>query len=285
MTPAAFDFRKPPPGDLERQIGGWFTIACRRAAGAWPKLLCYPAELKPGPVDTVPSTTGLRAIPEDAIGVLLSPPSSADGAILLAIRRPLLLALLSGLLGETPTDLPADRDPTEIEGSLVGYLIRELFVDSLERGWPAAEPLQLTPGKPGSPRAAWTGPGTDMVLLATPTITGPFGEHPIHLILTRTGRWERLSRLALPAPSAEPTNREQIAALVTEMKVDLAVVLGTAELTMSEVARLKAGDLVVLRQKVTDPLDGLVAGARKFRVWPGAVGTRAAGLIHTSTED
>ena len=68
----------------------------------------------------------------------------------------------------------------------------------------------------------------------------------------------------------------EIEALVKEMGVELEVVLGTAELTMADVSRLRAGDVLMLRRRVTDPLDGLVAGARKFRVWPGAVGVRAA---------
>ena len=285
MTPVPFDFRRPPPGDLERQVAGWLSLACRRATATWTKLLSYPTELKPGPVDIISATGALRGLPEDALGMILSSPQHAPETILLTLRRPILLGLLAGLLGENPTELPVDRDPTEIEASLVSYLIKELFVDVLEHSWPAAEPLQLIPGKPSAPRASWSGPGTDMVLQATLTLSTPFGDHPILLILTRNGRWERLSRLLLPETTGGSSTREQIAALVTEMKVDLTVVLGTAELTMAEVARLKAGDLLILRQKVNDPLDGFVAGTRKFQIWPGAVGTRAAGLIHASTDD
>ena len=51
MTPADFDFRKPPPGELVRRTAGWMTQASRRAATVWPRLLPFTAELKTGPVE------------------------------------------------------------------------------------------------------------------------------------------------------------------------------------------------------------------------------------------
>jgi flagellar motor switch protein FliM len=252
----------------------------------WAKALPFPAEPKPGPVESVTAGAALRSLPDDAIGVPVSLPGPADGNILIVMRRPFLIALLAGFLGEAPEALPEDRDPTDLEASLVEYVVRELFLDPLERGWPSPDPIRLTAGSPGAPRASWAGPPSDMILLASITATTPFGDQQIHLMLTRTGRWDRLSSLPPGrGPQTDPAIRKQIEALVREMPVDLAVVLGTVELTMSAVARLKAGDVVVLRQKVTDPLDGLVAGSRKFRVWPGAVGAKAAIQIHTPAED
>lgn len=286
MTPAAFDFRKPPPGELGRQAAGWLALAARRAAAAWPRVLGYPAGLRPGPVGSAGAGAALHDLPDDAVATLLTTADPADGTALLAVRRPVLLALLAGLLGDAPTALPADRDPSDLEASLVGYALRGLFLDPLEMGWPGPEPLSLTAGPLSAPRAAWKGPPTDTVLVAPLTAAGPWGEHPVHLIFSKAGRWDRLARGDVPPPAADrPADRGPIEALVRDMQVDLSVVLGTAELTMAEVAGLKAGDVLVLRQKVSDPLDGLVAGAKKLRVWPGAVGSRAAVQVHTATTD
>lgn len=279
MTPTLFDFRKPPPGELERQAVGWLTLACRRGSEAWPRVLPYTAELKPGPVEALTAADGLASLPGDAVGFPLTTSDPADGTLLLGVRRPLLLALLAGLLGDTPTALPADRDPTELELSVLGYLVRELFLEPLEKGWPAANPPRLTAGRMGLPRVVWMQPGNDPALLLTLTVSLPFGGYPVHLLLPRAGRWVKMVNEPIPAASLSPEAREQIEALVREMPVDLEVVLGTADLTMHDLARLKAGDLVVLRQKVNQPLEGLVSGARKFRVWPGVLGSRAAVLI------
>jgi flagellar motor switch protein FliM len=279
MTGSPFDFRSPPPGELERQTAGWLAAACRRAGPAWRSKLPYAAEMRPGTVETVTMQAGLSRIAATDIAIPMTSPDAADGTVLLAMSRSLLLALLNGILGETPTALPADRDLTQVERSLIGHVARELFLDHIAPTWPGAEPLHLVAGTAmlGS-EIRPVQPG-DMALLATLTIVTPFGEQPATLVLPRTGRWERL---VIPPRTERPVARDpaQIAALVREMPVELAVVLGTTELTMSELAHLRSGDVVVLRQKVAEPLEGLIAGERKFRVWPGAIGHRAAIQVH-----
>jgi flagellar motor switch protein FliM len=285
MMPVAFDFRKPPPGELGRQANRWLTAACRRAAGPWSGLLPYAATLAVGNVEVVGAAAGLAALPDDAIAIPLVAEGD-DGTALLVFRRPFLLALLAGLVGETPTALSADRELTELELSLVGYLAREMFLDPIERGWPAAAPPRLTPGALAAPRMAWPGGSADLVLFATLDATTPFGEHPVYLIVPRAGLGTRLAAAEFrPEPPPPPVPSAHIEALVREMAVELTVLLGTADLTMSELGGLRAGDVVVLRQKVDQPLDGLLSGARKFRVWPGVVGERAAVVIDAPAEE
>lgn len=285
MTPVAYDFRKPPPGELGRQAGRWLMAACRRMSGPWSRLLPYAAELRVGNVEVVGAAAGLSALPDDATAIPLTAEGD-DGTLLLVVRRPFLLALLAGLVGETPTALAADRDPTELELSLVGYLVRELFLDSIERSWPAANPPKLTPGAPTPPRLAWPGASTDLVLFITLDVTAPFGEHPVYLIVPRSGLGARLATADSPAaPVAVSAPSAQIEALVREMSVELTVLLGTADLTMKAIGNIKAGDVVVLRQKVDQPLDGLLSGARKFRVWPGVIGEKAAVVIDAPADE
>lgn len=285
MTSDAFDFRKPPPGELERQMGKWLALMARQSAAIWSRLIPYPSELKAGPVVSVTATQGLNALTDDTLGFPFTTADAADGSILLAMQRPLLLSILAGLLGETPSALPADRNLTDLESSLLGYLIRELFLTPLEKGWPGADAPVFAAGNPGTPRAVWRVPGGDTILLGTMVLSAPFGEHPFQLLAPRTGRWERMSAGDPRGKPVPPAPKEQIEAIVRDMRVDLAVVLGTAELTMHDLAQLKSGDLVLLRQKVTQPLDGFVSGTRKYRVWPGVVGTHAAVVIDSPAED
>jgi len=282
MTPAPFDFRKPPPGELGRQVVRWLTGACRSSARNWSRLLPYPAELELGPIEVVSATAGLEALSDDVIAIPLATANPEDGAPLLLFHRPVLLALLAGLVGETSTALPADREPTELEQSLLGYLVQELFIEGLEKAWPAADPPRIIAGTSGSPRKVWTGGGGDLLLFVQFNLTAPFGAHPVYLLVPRSGVWAKLGAAASRSkpPSAVPT--EHIQALVREMTVELTVLLGSAELSMQDLAGLHAGDVVILRQKVDQPLDGLLAGTRMFRVWPGVVGDRAAIVIDAS---
>ncbi|MBN9518838.1 FliM/FliN family flagellar motor switch protein, partial [bacterium] len=260
MTPAPFDFRQPPPGALEERAGGWLAAAARRAAAAWPRLLPFPAEPVAGPVRLAVGGAALAGLPDDAVGFPLTTADPADRTAVLALPRPLLLALLTGLMGETPADLPADRDPTDLERSLAGYLARALFLDPLEAAWPGDGALALAAGAPVAARAARRAPADEGVLVADLTVRTAFGDHPVRLVLPRAGRWEKLAEDAVPDPTAAP-DPTQMTALVREMTVDLTVVLGTAELTMSEAAGVRSGDLLVLKRRVGDPLDALVGVA------------------------
>jgi hypothetical protein len=140
--------------------------------------------------------------------------------------------------------------------------VRELFVGPLQRSWPGAEPLELAAGSHGPPAAG--GPAGSSRTCSPPLlITAPFGEHPVYLALTRSGRWERLAEAGL-APRVAAVPPEQIEAVVRAMSVELAVVLGRADLSMHDLSSLTPGDVVVFDQKVNQPLDGLVSGSRKF---------------------
>lgn len=285
MTPAEFDFRKPPPGDLERNVESWLTFACRRATEEASHALHYPAAFQLVGVQSPPAAASLALLPEGAIGVLLAPPDrEGNGAALLAVPNPLLLALFAGLVSQTPAALPAEREPTPLELSLLPHLVNTLINAPLEKSWPGGDAPVLSVGPPVTPTAAWSS-GAERVLLATLTVSAPFGDHPLYLLFTRSGRWEALATAgARPAPVV-PVPREEIEAIVRAMGVEVTVVLGKADMTMHDLSGLAAGDVVVFDQKVTQPLDGLVAGARKFRAWPGAVGDRAAVVIDTITGD
>ncbi|HEY1190119.1 MAG TPA: FliM/FliN family flagellar motor switch protein [Gemmata sp.] len=283
MTPADYDFRRPPPGDIERNVTAWLTLACRRANEAAALTLKYPATIQLTRVETPSAASCLAAFPEGAISVLLAPPVAASGGAMLVFPNAVLIALLSGLIGETPAALPADREPSALESSLIPHLVRELFVSPFLKSWPGVEPLVVDIAPPAPPAAVWTG-GVEHNVFVTFTVSAPYGEHPVYLLLTRTGRWEQLAAIGL-SPPVSPAPRSEIEAVVRAMNVEMAVVLGRADLTMQDLSSLTVGDVVVFDQKVNLPLDGLVSGARKFRVWPGVVGDRAAVVVDTVTDD
>lgn len=82
--------------------------------------------------------------------------------------------------------------------------------------------------------------------------------------------------------SKEAAGRQHLEPLVCELPVEISVLLGTIDLPFSQLARLRPGDLVILNQSVSEPLTALVAGEKKFQVWPGRVGSRPAFQIKSS---
>lgn len=284
MTPVPFDFRRPPPGELEWQAAEWLSEAARAAAAVWAKLLTFPAEPIAGGVVPTTAGAGMLGLPANSVGFPVRPPAGADDedeGFLLALPRPLLLTLLAGLMNETVTEYLPDRELTALEGSLCDYLVRELILAPLEATWPLREKPKWAAAAGGPPRNVWRVAPADPAVLATLGVTTPFGDQSFHLLFTRSVRLLRLADP--PPPTAAPQSdaqRRQIESLVREMPIDLTVTLGSSDLTLLDLAKLQPGDLLVLHQKVSEPLPAAVGGADKFRVWPGAVGGRQAVQIH-----
>lgn len=283
-TPVVYDFRKPPPGVLGHRASQWLSAACRRAAGPWARTLPFPAEWTLATVEMIDVVSAFQTLGAETIALPLTAVSPAEGTFVLAFPRPVLLTLLAGLVGEVPPALPADREPTELEQSLIGYLAKELFIEPLIQSWPQEQAPQLQPGALTSPRRAWRGPREDLLLLARLNVKLPFGDYPIYLLIPRSGIGAVFAQGEAPAPTP-PQQSASIDDVVQAMPVDLTVVLGTAELSMDDVAQLQTGDVVVLRQKIDQPLDGLLSGMRKFRVWPGVIGQRAAVVIDSAADE
>ena len=97
---APFDFRKPPPGELEWRTAEWLAEAARQAASGWAKLLTFKADPVAG--GAVPTTAGdgLAQLPTNAVGFPVSASGGTDDGFLLSLPRPLVLTLLAGMMNE-----------------------------------------------------------------------------------------------------------------------------------------------------------------------------------------
>lgn len=283
MTAEPFDFRQPPPTSLEGTVLQWLTQAGGLAPRVWGRLLPFPAALSVGRVTSVTAAAGVETIPAGAVAFRLKVDRAPAAAPLLAFARPLLVALINGSLGVPPAELPPDRELSAVERSVCDFLVTQLVLDLLSEGWPAAEKPRFGVAARGEPRGVSTLPPNDLILLAVLTLTGPFGAHPLYLLLPRTAPVADLVK-APAAAAVAPAGRDQLEALVREMAVDVTVPLGSAQVTMLQLAMLRPGDVVVLGQKVSDPLAAKVAGKDKFAVWPGAVGRRQAVQIDALVE-
>jgi flagellar motor switch/type III secretory pathway protein FliN len=82
----------------------------------------------------------------------------------------------------------------------------------------------------------------------------------------------------------EEVVRPRLETLVRDLPVEVSVTLGNVELPLAELSRLREGDVVILNQRTSEPLTALVAGARRFRVWPGRLGSQQAFRIESLIE-
>jgi flagellar motor switch protein FliM len=280
MTLDPYDFRSPAPltNEVTRRLDAWFAEAARRSAKSWAKILTSSPELRPKAHEVVQYEECPAYLAGEALCFRVA--RGAGGpASMVSLPRTLMLVLLGSALGETVVTVPTDRALTSVEESLGEYLVRVLLLDEFRGAWPGPQPLTLEVGKrEADPRAALPFAPDDGVLACTFSVVGAFGTIDWCWLLPRSG-W--LDDAPAPAdraaadPGANPAV-PPLEALARSMPVDLVVLLGTAELALTQVEQLQAGDLILLDQEVNQPLKALVSGATKFHVSPGAAGSRLA---------
>jgi flagellar motor switch protein FliM len=206
---------------------------------------------------------------------------------LLAFPRRLLLGLVLGMLGDSCTELPAERELTVVEESLTEFLLQQSIQPVLLETWPGGEPLSVRLGGK-EPRPRFTrmfGSEPDLVTFSF-VVRGPFGEQQ-WLWLTPQSFIYKHFRVSPPAETPGKGKLSQAAQselLVRQLPVELAVLLGRAELSVSSLAQLQVGDLLVLDRRISESLEARVSGRNLFRVWPGRKGNRQAIRVESSME-
>ncbi|WP_020468438.1 FliM/FliN family flagellar motor switch protein [Zavarzinella formosa] len=250
----------------------------------WSKILPFKIDLYVERVNAMSAVKALDNLSEGLVAFRLKLDQFPEIEPLLMLPRPLLLALINGSLGVVSETLPEDRELSTVENSICDFLINQLILKILGDSWPASIHPKFTISVRGEPKGVSRLPPNDLVVVSVLQLNGPFGSQPITLVMPRSAPLTELVRPSVDPVPVRPVAKELLEALVCEMPVDLAVLLGSTDLTMLQVATLRAGDVVVLGQKVNEPLRAKVAGKDKFAVWPGAVGRRQAVQVDTMLE-
>ncbi len=286
MNPSRHDFRKPArlAGNLEERLATWLRVACQFASKRAPNHLPYAFQFALGEVKVSTPDDALDTLPEGLVGFNVA--IGEKGVVsLLACSRQLALTLVAGALGETTGTLPPDRDLTIVEESLCQYLLQQLFALALQETYPGRATLPVTiQHREQQPNWIRMFGSAECLLHCSLLLTGPMGAQTIYWLVPPRGPVEQLTRQGRAADSPPETAETlQIDAIVRELPVEVAVVLGTIELSFSELSSLKPGDLLILGQRITDPLLGLVDGLQKFKAWPGRAGSRLAIQVESLT--
>jgi flagellar motor switch protein FliM len=287
MTLRAYNFRKPDrlAGTLETRLTSWLRAASQLAVEKAPQQLPFRVEMALRGIDYARPTEVLSHLPDAAIGYRLAA-ANEEADMLFVWPRPLALALVNGALGETPTELPADRELSVVELSLCEYLMQNLCAAVLQETWTGATSFPLTvQEREPSPRWTRLFVKAELVLHCTFTIRGPFGEQDWYWLAPYQALHERITRADLADPALIPQEAaRKLEAVVRELPVEVSVDLGTIELPIAQLAALAPGDLLILNQRVSEPLLVRVDQRPKFRGWPGRVGARQSLQIESLRE-
>ena len=286
MNVEPYNFHKPSQlaTELGQRLSDWQNGICTLVAEKWGQHLLYSVELTADSLVTWRSAEAMEQLPNPAFGCQIQLGSDGPQTLLVCSRQT-ALALMLGFLGDTGEELPPDREPTVIEQSL-GQMAMQELVQAIEESWSGPEPLSCRSETLELRSRRFRMFAADETIVVAPfTLSAPFGTGIFYWLLPQEGLETLLSQTNSQIDRETRENaRPKLEALAQQITVEVTVHLGRTTLHVTELASLRCGDVLILDQRVAEPLVANVVGRAKFRGWPGRVGSRQAFQVESLTE-
>lgn len=289
MSLESHDFAQPLRlhTDLADAVGRWLSDWSSILIEKWAESIPFEFKLTFSHADTGRAGAYTDKQTDDLVGYRISV-GKRETNTLLVMPRTLGIALVAGYMGEDVEELEEDRRLTPSELS-VNHLMVEEMVEALKEAWADDDPVAMKFKQEDWPirRSRAFLPELSIAICHI-KFSAKFGEVDVDWVLPQALLSElfvaRLAELKAEAKGSEQ-ERIQLQTLVGHMLTELSVVLGRAHLGPNQLSALTPGDVVVLDQRVRDPLSVIVGGKEVFRTWPGRVGVRQACKIDSIVED
>jgi flagellar motor switch protein FliM len=285
MTITVHNFAKPArlTGDWSQRLTGWFQSAFALATKAWAKEVSGTLEARLRDIEIVRCGEILARVDEAAAGYRVALAGNRLRTLLI-LPRPLLLTLIDGLLGQAVEQLPADRELTDVERPIGEYFLQTLWLAFFKDTWPGAvQVIWEFPQSESNPQCSRLFAPDELVVVFSCEIRGPFGVQECFWLFQKKGLAELMGWDESDAVSTEPQG-SRIEALVRSLPLDIVVVLGGVEICISQLSQLQVGDVILLNQRVGEPLTAKIGDEAKFRGWAGRSGSSIAFRIDSLIE-
>lgn len=214
--------------------------------------------------------------------------------LLMDLDLPLVLGWVDRLLGGAGRIPTVRKETTIIEQGLALKMVDEI-TDAMSEGWAQAVPMTFFAGKPEERYPAnlrITAP-TDVVAVLTYEVRYSVDESgdgsrreaqaaPLTICMPHTFLEPLLPRLSPTAwvahvdKSPDRFRRDQIETTLQGVEVPLTAILGGVELSVDELAGLKAGDVIRFGERADQPVRLSVMDQAVAWALPGRVGDRVA---------
>lgn len=285
-TPTRFDFRQPAKmaSETETFLDQWTSAFCIQTVERLGGKLSFELTCTTSKLETARPATVLEQLPDPAFAFRVT--FGEDGPpLLFVLPRAIVVALVNGMLGEEVVEIPEDRDLTAVENSLADILIQDLL-SAITASMPGLVPqtccLDRMEPRPGRSRMFADG---NAVMSWGFEIGGPFGTGHGHWIMGQPTVEEMLERNQPPEREVDQDELDLLAEHVSSIPVEIVVRLGGTTLKVDDLAKMQAGDVLVLDQPINQPLTAQIGDVTRFAAWPGHVGVRQAIVIESAIDD
>ena len=307
MTDAlnAYDFRQPRQlaDDVEDLLDSWKASFIDLASTYWPENLTIPMQWTAGELETTRAADVVDRVATST--VIFQVTIGGDEEISwFVIPKRLALTFVMSMLGDAPDDYPEDRSLTDIEKNLLDLIAQELCAalndaqpagqkltckfggvrkaDELTRTFAANEqivliPFQVKKDQPQDDQE--TSAESDEAKSDAEDADDDSEQEAEDDLSSILWLMSNKALLRYVTHFSELRNGEaeespELKRLVEEIPVEVVIKLGDATVHFNDLASMQVGDLLILDQRVTEPLCATVSETIKFRGWPGRVGSR-----------
>ena len=274
--PVPYDFRKPRrlADDIEHILSEWQAHVASAIADRWGLHFGINTEWEAQDLESSRSCDLVSELdtPFLAFSILLEEDLEAMWFLL---SRRLVVTLVEGMFGDTPEEMPADRPLTDVESSLVEMVMQEVQ-KALVEAQPCAQPKPCPfQGEKQLREMTRTFPEQEQIAVARFHVSASCGQGEVIWILSQAAVLSFATHVS-ECRIATRADAGEMAKTIRKIPLEVVVGLGRTSIHVSDLVNLQVGDIVILDQRVTDPMYAEVAGTTKFRGWPGRLGTRQA---------
>ena len=271
-----FDFRKPnrPAAAGEAQFSEWHQSFCVMLAEKLSEHVKFPVSFTLESVTTCQAgkVTAELTDSEVAYHIFIHEEPTAS---MFVLPRPYLLSMANGMLGEEPNEEIEDRVFTGVERSLADLTL-ETYVEAMSEAFLGSQPLPCRLDDfEETPKRSRNFARDSSLIVSRIKATLPCGEYIFVWMIPASAS----ESIPFPAEQKEAgsTDGQTVAReSIERIQLELSVCLGSIETQMSDLTNLKVGDVLVLNQRVAEPMLASVDGRPCFQVWPGKSGSRRA---------
>lgn len=278
-----YDFRRPSQlaDDVEQMLTQWQHALTKCAKPRLSENFNCALQMEAGE---------LRAMQIDAVISLYTEPSlimqhrvGDSGVGWLTIPRRIILAMFEQMFGQTVTELPEDRELTDIEDSLFGLFCQEIS-RSMALSQPCDNGLSCERfGNPSMENITQAFNETEQVIVADINLLGDFQGQAFRWILSQKAVLRFVTHVT-ECGNGNNGPRPELERLVHQIPISVVVRLGKTQVHWRELSDLQVGDVIIFDQRVNDPLQAEISDKRIFDGWAGRHGNRQAFRISQLVE-
>lgn len=269
------DFKHPrkPKKTKWRALSRWHQSTCVLITESWNALLSKQITMEATIVEPMDCRAALQKLPDESMGLHFVLGANRFPSLMVFTRRQ-LHGVLADILDMPGEEWPEQRRFTRAEESMLSVMFQGL-ADAISDAIPGPEATSCMYVEMfDKPQRTRLYAQIDDLFLAEIKVTSRFGEETAYWLLPRVETVELIGHELHEEDPEERKVHPSLVSLAQRIEVDVVVELGKCDISMSQVTRLAAGDILVLDQSIHRPVTAQVAGESKWLGNPIRVGPR-----------